>query len=57
MAEHLADFKNFSIPIEQYVKRYYIGHYNPLGNFFTAMAIKDKLADLLDPPSNTYPKP
>src|SRR6185436_20534492 len=29
---HVGDYKNFSIPFDQYMKRYFIGHYNPAGN-------------------------
>jgi hypothetical protein len=51
---HLEDFAKFNISIEDYIKRYYIGHYNPLGNMFTAYAIKDKVAEMLDPKPVTY---
>lgn len=57
MQAHLDDFARFSIDIEEYVRRYYIGHYNPLGNVFTAHAIKDKLVEMLDPKPTSYQKP
>jgi len=46
---HLQDFKKFNLSPDEYVKRYYIGHYAPAGNFFCAMSIKDKIIDWLDP--------
>lgn len=57
MEAHLAEFASFKISIDDYLKRYYIGHYNPLGNFFTAFAIKDKLVELLDPKPPAYRPP
>ena len=57
MEAHLSDFAQFSIPIEEYLKRYYIGHYTPRGNFFSAFAIKDKLVEMLDPKPVAYQPP
>lgn len=51
---HVEDYKNFSIPFDQYMKRYFIGHYNPTGNHFFAYAIKDTVIDWLDPKPITY---
>ncbi len=51
---HAAEFATFSPNLDAYLKRYYIGHYNPLGNFFCAFAIKDRLARMLDPPAKAY---
>jgi hypothetical protein len=51
---HVEDYKSFSIPFEQYAKRYFIGHYNPAGNHFFAYAIKDTVIDWLDPKPITY---
>jgi hypothetical protein len=48
------DFKKFSVPFDQYLKRYFIGHYNPAGNHFFAYAIKDTVIDWLDPKPITY---
>ena len=31
---HLRDFKKYSMPFEEYMKVYFIGHYNPRGNHF-----------------------
>jgi len=46
---HVEDYKNFRIPFDQYMKRYFIGHYSPAGNHFFAYAIKDTIVDWLDP--------
>ncbi len=54
---HAADFAQFKIAPAEYVKRYYIGHYNPWGNVFTAFAVKDKLVEMLDPKPLAYQPP
>jgi hypothetical protein len=54
MEEHLAEFAQFKTSIEDYLKRYYIGHYNPLGNFFQAFAIKNDLVEMLRPKPISY---
>ena len=54
LAAHMQDYAQFSCTPQDYVKRYYIGHYNPLGNHFFAFAIKDALVDWLDPRPPTY---
>lgn len=51
---HVEDFKNFNIPLEDYRKRYFIGHYSPAGNHFFAFSIKDEIVPWLDPPPITY---
>jgi DNA-dependent RNA polymerase auxiliary subunit epsilon len=51
---HVTDFAKFNISIEDYIKRYYIGHYSPLGNFFQAFAIKDKIIEMLEPKPISY---
>jgi hypothetical protein len=51
---HVEDYKNFSIPFDQYQKRYFIGHYSPAGNHFFAYSIKDTVIDWLDPKPITY---
>ena len=45
LATDAAEFKDPSAALN----RYFIGHYNPLGNHFCAFAIKDALVQLLDP--------
>jgi len=51
---HVEDFKCFSLSINDYFKRYFIGHYNPAGNHFFAYSIKDRIVDWLDPKPITY---
>lgn len=51
---HVEDFKNFKVPLDQYMKRYFIGHYSPAGNHFFAYAIKDTVVEWLDPKPITY---
>ena len=62
---HLAEFEKVGLSpkdyvnryyIGDYVKRYYIGHYSPAGNFFCAMAMKNKIVRWLDPRPQTYSK-
>ena len=54
MQAHEADFARFNIGLAEYLGRYFIGHYNPLGNFFTALALKDKLVEVLEPKPLPY---
>jgi hypothetical protein len=49
MERHASDFSHDNLNIKDYFNKYFIGHYNPLGNFFCAYAIKDTLAEILDP--------
>jgi hypothetical protein len=51
---HVEDYKNFSVPFEQYTKRYFIGHYSPSGNHFFAYSIKNMMVDWLDPKPIIY---
>jgi hypothetical protein len=53
---HVADYKDFNLSIEDYYKRYFIGHYSPAGNHFFAFSIKPKIVDWLDPKPITYRK-
>jgi hypothetical protein len=50
----LADFKNFNLSWNDYMKRYFIGHYNPAGNHFFAFSIMDKIVQWLDPKPIPY---
>jgi hypothetical protein len=52
--KHKEDFAAFKCTPDEYVKRFYIGHYNPAGNFFFAHAIKNEVVDWLDPKPPTY---
>ncbi len=54
MEAHRVDFAEFNLSVDEYIGRYWIGHYNPRGNFFQAFAIKDKLVELLDPKPTSY---
>lgn len=54
MEAHVADYARFKIDLEEYLGQYYIGHYNPRGNFFTAFAIKNKVVEMLDPKPTPY---
>lgn len=51
---HAEDFKKFNLSLDDYMQRYFIGHYNPSGNHFFAYALKDTLVDWLDPKPITY---
>ena len=53
---HLRDFKNYNLSYPDYMKQYFIGHYNPHGNHFFAYAIKDVVIEWLDPKPITYQK-
>lgn len=49
LEKHKADYSRHRLEIKDYIDKYYIGHYTPLGNLFCAFAIKDKLIEILDP--------
>jgi len=51
---HQAEFSSFKLDEDAYLDRYYIGHYGPAGNFFFAMALKNRVADWLKPSSPSY---
>ena len=46
---HRAEFARLGGSPDEYLDRYYIGHYAPAGNYFFAHALKDALVDWLDP--------
>ncbi|MDP7132956.1 MAG: hypothetical protein QF437_20845 [Planctomycetota bacterium] len=54
LAKHVEDFQSFRCTPEEYIRRYYIGHYNPLGNHFFAFAIEDAVVDWLAPKPRAY---
>jgi len=54
---HIDEFKQYNIEMASYLEKYFIGHYNPLGNFFCAQAIRDKLIDALKPKPRSYNEP
>jgi len=51
---HVEDYKNFNLSIDEYFKRYFIGHYSPVGNHFFAYSIKDRIVEWLDSKPITY---
>ena len=51
---HKKDYRDFALSIEEYMKRYFIGHYSPAGNHLFAYSIKDSIVDWLDPKPVTY---
>jgi hypothetical protein len=51
---HAADFALFKGTVKDYVLKYWVGHYNPLGNFFCAQAILPRLLTVLDPKPLPY---
>ena len=54
LEKHVEDFRSFRITPQEYVNRYFIGHYKPLGNLFFAFAVKDAVAQWLDPKPIAY---
>lgn len=56
MDAHVKDYSKYKMSVEDYLKQYYIGHYNPYGNFFHAWALKNKLVEMLNPKPVAYPK-
>jgi hypothetical protein len=53
---HAEDYKAFNLSLDEYYRRYFIGHYNPMGNHFFAFSIKPRIVEWLDPPPFTYRK-
>jgi hypothetical protein len=51
---HVQDYKSFNVSLNDYSKRYFIGHYNPAGNHFFAYSLKNMVIDWLDPKPVTY---
>lgn len=54
MQAHAADAARFKGTANEALARYFIGHYNPLGNLFCAFAMKDALVKMLDPKPAAY---
>jgi hypothetical protein len=54
MQAHSADAARFKGTPDEALSRYFIGHYNPLGNHFCAFAMKYSLVRLLDPKPPAY---
>ena len=51
---HVVDFRSFNVDVRTYLKRFFVGHYGPAGNFFKAMALKTAVVEWLDPKPKTY---
>ncbi|MCU0962192.1 MAG: hypothetical protein MUF48_19015 [Pirellulaceae bacterium] len=51
---HARDWRASGLPYDQYVRQFFIGHYNPRGNHFFAYAIKDTVVQWLDPKPLPY---
>lgn len=51
---HYEDYKAFKLDTKEYLGRYFIGHYNPSGNFFCAHTLREKIVQMLDPLPHTY---
>jgi hypothetical protein len=49
-----AEYRQSKADIDVFLKRFYNGHHTPNGNFFTAWAIKDRVAKWLDPAPLPY---
>lgn len=53
---HLDEFRQYNTSLNEYLKKYFIGHYNPLGNMFCAQAINSRLLELMEPKPKPYNK-
>ncbi len=53
---HVRDYKSFNLPLNAYMDRYFISHYNPAGNHFFAYSIKNEFVKWLDPKPLPYRK-
>ncbi len=51
---HRADFALYKGDIKDYLAKFWVGHYNPLGNQFCAFALLPKLVELLEPKPRSY---
>ncbi|MBT3383616.1 MAG: hypothetical protein HN778_02210 [Prolixibacteraceae bacterium] len=51
---HFNEYKQFNIEFKDYLAKYFIGHYNPLGNMFCAQACSGKLIEMLNPKPAPY---
>ena len=51
---HFDEFKQFNIELKDYLSKYFIGHYNPLGNMFCANALVSKLVKMMNPKPTPY---
>ena len=56
MEAHVKEFENYKKSPKEYLAKYYIGHYNPMGNTFCAFTLKDKIVEMLNPKPLPYRK-
>lgn len=54
LAEHAGELGRYNGDIKDYLKHYFVGHYNPRGNLFTALALKDPLVATMEPKPAAY---
>jgi hypothetical protein len=54
LEKHVADYRSYACPVEEYVSRHYIGHYTPTGNHFFAFAIRNDVVAWLNPKPPAY---
>ena len=54
MQAHMDDFALIKGDLKAYLAKYWVGHYNPLGNFFCAYALMHKLVEMLAPKPPAY---
>jgi hypothetical protein len=54
MLAHAQDAARYKGSTDECLARYFIGHYNPLGNVFCAFAMKNALVEMLDPKPPAY---
>lgn len=57
LSVHLRDFKKYRLTFDEYMKEYFIGHYDTRGNSFYAYSIKNVVVNWLDPKPIAYRKP
>ena len=48
------EYKRFKGDIDSFLKPFYNGHHTPVGNYFMAWHLKDKLVQWLDPAPKPY---
>ncbi|MEN8202332.1 MAG: hypothetical protein ABFS28_07035 [Bacteroidota bacterium] len=54
MQKHMLDYQKYKCSTVEYLEQYFIGHYNPRGNFFHAWNIKNDLVKMLEPKPESY---
>ena len=54
MQAHMDDLALFKGDLKAYLAKYWVGHYNPRGNYFCAYALMRKLVEMLNPKPLAY---